>query len=223
MTISNVSFRYEPSSPYVLRDVSLDLAVGEQVLIVGPSGVGKSTLASLLLRLLSPDGGHIAFDGADFATVTEESVRRTCGAATQHAHLFTGTILENVKLARPDATDPEVRSALEDARLTAWVDALPLGWDTQVGEHGSAVSGGQRRRIALARACVAGFPFLIADEPTEGLDDPTARALMETLFSQSSGRALVLITHRPDLCPPGIPTFELVGGALSPIPSLLTA
>lgn len=223
ITISNVSYRYGSSSPDVLRNVSLEMMVGEQVVIVGPSGAGKSTLAALLLRFMSPANGNIAINGLDLSVLSEETIRRTCGAAGQQAHLFAGTVLENVKLARPDASDLEVREALEQARLADWVDALPRGWDTQVGERGSAVSGGQQRRIALARALLAGFPILIADEPTEGLDEWTARALMETLFSQSSARALIVITHRPDLCPSEVPTYDLVGGVLSRRSALATA
>ena len=223
ITISNLSYRYEPSSPYVLWDLSLDLAVGGQAMIVGPSGAGKSTLASLLLRFRSPSGGYVAVNGVDISTLNEECVRRTIGAAGQHAHLFTGSILENVKLARPEASDLDIRTALERARLDAWVDELPNGWDTQVGEHGNAVSGGQQRRIALARAFLAAFPILIADEPTEGLDELTARDVMQTLFSQSSANALLVITHRPDLCPPSVPAYELVGGSLQRRPSLVTA
>ena len=214
LTVANVSFRYPTSSKSVLHDLSLDVSTGDQIVIVGRSGAGKSTLASLLLRFLSPTDGSIAINGLDLADLSEHSVRTTCGAATQHAHLFTGTILENIRLARPEADDTQVRIAVERAHLAAWIDALPAGWNTQVGERGSTVSGGQRRRIALARALLAGFPILIADEPTEGLDGWTARGVMDTLFTESSDKALIVITHRPDLCPPGAAMFELVDGAL---------
>lgn len=214
LTVSNVSFRYATDSTWVLRDLSLEVSTGDQIVIVGRSGAGKSTLASLLLRFLSPTDGSIAINGLDLADLSERSVRKACGAATQHAHLFTGTVLENIHLARPEADDDQVRVTVERAQLAAWIDSLPAGWNTQVGERGSTVSGGQRRRIALARALLAGFPILIADEPTEGLDGWTARGVMDTLFAQSSDKALIVITHRPDLCPPEVPIFELVDGTL---------
>jgi ATP-binding cassette subfamily C protein CydCD len=217
LAVSDVSFRYADSLPYVLDRVSLDLAVSERVIIVGRSGAGKTTLASLLLRFLSPCSGAIALDGTDLARLDEDAVRRFLGAATQQVHLFAGTIRDNVMLARPGASDDELRAAIEGAQLAEWMDGLPAGWRTEVGELGVAVSGGQRRRIGLARALLAGFPFLIADEPCEGLDTPTARAVMDTLFSSTEERGLIVITHRPDLCPPADRIYSLAGGQLTSV------
>jgi thiol reductant ABC exporter CydC subunit len=215
LTVSAVSFRYADSSPAVLDGISFTLDRGERIIITGASGAGKSTLAALLLRFLAPSLGAIRLDGKDLADLEETAVRRNLGAATQHAYLFAGTIRDNIRLARPDASDHELRAVLEDARLAPWIEGLPDGLETQVGECGVAVSGGQRRRIALARALLAGFPFLIADEPTEGLDTPTAREVMETLFASTAARGLVVITHRLDLCPPANMVYELAGGRLT--------
>jgi len=213
--VRDVTFRYGVAEPWVLHGVSFGVSIGERILIVGSSGAGKSTLASLLLRFLCPTRGSIELAGVDIQNVTEPSLRTAIGAATQDAHLFAGTIRDNILLARPEATDNELRAAVVDAQLAEWVDGLPEGWNTQVGERGVAVSGGQRRRIALARALLAGFPFLIADEPTEGLDEATAREVMAALFSTTDRRGLIVITHRPDLCPPADAVYTLSNGELT--------
>jgi thiol reductant ABC exporter CydC subunit len=217
LRVSGVSFRYADSSPPVLESVSLDLSVGERVLIVGHSGAGKTTLADLLLRFLSPHSGSVALDANDLAGLDEKAVRRNIGATTQDVHLFAGTIRDNILLARPDAAADDLRTAAESAGLADWIDCLPARWDTDVGELGRAVSGGQQRRIALARAILADFPFLIADEPTEGLDTPTAREVMNALFSAAARRGLIVITHCPDLCPRADRAYRLAGARLTPV------
>jgi thiol reductant ABC exporter CydC subunit len=219
LRVSDVSFRYGDALPRVLDGVSFDLAVGERVVIVGRSGAGKTTLAALLLRFLSPESGTVTLDARDLASLSEKVVRRNIGAATQDAHLFAGTIRDNVRLARPASADNDLRTVAECAGLADWVDSLPTQWDTEVGELGRAVSGGQQRRIALARALLADFPFLIADEPTEGLDTPTAREVMATLFAAAARRGLIVITHRLDLCPPADRVYRLAGGRLTPMPT----
>lgn len=218
LDVVGVSFRYRDRTPYVLDAVSLDVRVGEAVVIVGRSGAGKTTLANLLLRFSSPESGSIRFDDVDLAFLSEHDVRQQICAATQDAHLFAGTIRQNILLARPESSDEAIRTAAEGAQLTEWIDTLPAGWETDVGDLGGEVSGGQRRRIALARALLTCCPFLVADEPTEGLDTPTARAVMNTLFSAAGERGLVLITHRLDLCPRADRVYRLAEGRLTPLP-----
>ncbi|MEY9870768.1 ATP-binding cassette subfamily C protein CydCD [Streptacidiphilus sp. MAP12-33] len=179
-----------------LRGVCLDLTPGRRVAVVGPSGSGKTTLAHALLRFLDPSSGAITLAGTDTRTLAGDDVRRAVGLCAQDAHVFDSSLRENLRLARPGATDAELFTALTAARLADFVRALPDGLDTMVGEHGASLSGGQRQRLALARALLADFPVLVLDEPAEHLDLPTADALTADLLAATRGRATVLITHR---------------------------
>ncbi|MDL4816745.1 thiol reductant ABC exporter subunit CydC [Actinomadura opuntiae] len=196
LRIEDLRARWTPTAPYALDGVSLDLAPGRRCAIVGPSGSGKTTLTSVLLRFLEPASGSASLNGVDLRALTGDDVRTVIGLCAQDAHLFDSTIEENVRLARPTATDEEIRDALRRARLLDWVDALPRGLATRVGEHGARVSGGQRQRIALARALLAGFPILLLDEPAEHLDTATADELTADLLSATEGRMTLLVTHR---------------------------
>jgi ATP-binding cassette subfamily C protein CydCD len=185
----------------VLRGVDLDVPAGQRVAIVGRSGAGKSTLAAVLLRFLDPAHGSVRVVGADprgtdTAAMEGDAVRRLIGLCAQDAYVFDSTVGANVRLARPDADDAQVRAALDRARLWDWVAGLPHGLDTPVGEHGVRLSGGQRQRLALARTLLADFPVVILDEPTEHLDEPTAAALTADLLTATAGRTVLLITHR---------------------------
>ena len=214
LSVSSIAYRYEVGPP-VLEDISIEVGAGERVIISGRSGAGKSTLASLLLRFATPSSGSIVVSGIEFNSLSDEAVRSGIGALTQDAHLFAGSIRGNIMLAKPDASDAELREVLGRVHLEEWIDSLPLGWSTEVGELGGEVSGGQRRRIALV--LLAGFRFLIADEPTEGLDTPTAQAIMGTLFDGVGDTSLIVITHRVDLCPPADAYFEMTDGRLFPV------
>ncbi|WP_194922475.1 thiol reductant ABC exporter subunit CydD [Catenulispora pinisilvae] len=178
-----------------LQHLDLDLAPGRKVAVVGPSGSGKTTLISALLRLVDPaDPASITLGGVPTTALRSEDVRRVVGLCAQDAHVFDSTLRENLRLARPDATDAELGSVLRQARLADWVGTLPRGLDTFVGEHGARLSGGQHRRLVLARALLAGFPVLLLDEPTEHLDPATADALLCDLLALP--QTTLLVTHR---------------------------
>jgi thiol reductant ABC exporter CydC subunit len=181
--------------PWVLDGAELRLAPGERVALVGPSGVGKTTIAELLVRFRDPQDGAVLLDGVDARALTQESLRRAVVLAAQDAHLFTSSVRENVRVARPEAEDDELRDALARVGLALWLDELPEGLDTLVGEEGASVSGGQRRRIALARALLADGRFLVLDEPTAHLDAEGARALLTDVFDATPGRGVLVITH----------------------------
>ena len=197
LRLENVTAGWEPSRT-ALRNVDLTLVPGSRIALVGPSGSGKSTLAALLVRFLDPRSGRVTLDGIDVRTLAPDRVRQIVGYLSEDAYLFDTTIGENLRLAAREASMDELRAALGAARLLDWVDSLPHGLDTLVGEHGLALSGGQRRRLALARALLAGTPVLILDEPTEHLDNETAAALTRDLLAAARDRTVLLITHRTD-------------------------
>ncbi len=187
------------SARTVLRDVDLTLLPGARVALVGPSGSGKSTVAELLVRFLDPTAGRVTLNGIDLRHLDSGQVRRIVGYLPEDAYLFDSTIAANLRIGRPGATDEQLRDALAQARVLEWVDNLPEGLETLVGENGAAVSGGQRRRLALARALLADFEVLILDEPTEHLDEESAIALTRDLLHAAGGRTVLLITHRTDI------------------------
>ncbi|MFH9496040.1 thiol reductant ABC exporter subunit CydD [Streptomyces globisporus] len=191
-----LSARYPGAGHDALTSLDLTLTPGRRIAVVGPSGSGKTTLAQVLLRFLDASSGTYRLGGVETSALESDTVRRSVGLCAQDAHVFDSTIRENLRLARPGATDDDLRDALSRARLLDWVRALPEGLDTAVGEHGARLSGGQRQRLALARALLADFPVLVLDEPAEHLDLPTADALTADLLAATRGRATVLITHR---------------------------
>ncbi len=178
----------------VLRGVSLDLPAGARLGVVGPSGCGKSTLAALLLRFLDPSRGAVRMDGTDLRAAALSDVRGQVGLVDDDPHVFSSTLLENVRLAQPRATTAEVERALRRAHLGGWLDGLPDGLDTVLGDGHAAVSGGERARLALARALLADRPVLVLDEPTAHLDTGTAAAVADALLGLRD-RTLVWITH----------------------------
>ena len=213
LRIRGLRARYRTDGPDILDGVDLELPAGGRALITGPSGSGKSTLAAVLLRFLDPSSGTVELRGADGAadltTLSGDDVRRVVGLCAQAVHVFDTTIAENIRLARPGATETELRTALRAARLDDWVDSLPDGLDTPVGEHGARLSGGQRQRLGLARAMLADWPVIIFDEPTEHLDEPTAAALTNDLLAAAAGRTAIFISHRPELMAAIAPTATL--------------
>lgn len=191
-----LSARYPGAGHDALSSLDLTLTRGRRIAVVGPSGSGKTTLAQVLLRFLDASSGTYTLGGVEASALESDTVRRSVGLCAQDAHVFDSTIRENLRPARPGATDAELRDALSRARLLDWALALPEGLDTPVGEHGARLSGGQRQRLALARALLADFPVLVLDEPAEHLDLPTADALTADLLDATRGCATVLITHR---------------------------
>ena len=193
VTIRGLAVRWTADGPDLLRGLDLDLPAGSRIVLTGPSGSGKTTLAMVLLRFLNPAAGQVLLGGTDITTLTGDQVRSLIGLCAQDAHVFDSTLRANLKLAKPDARDEELLEALRRARLT------DLALDTLVGEHGAKLSGGQRQRLALARVLLADFPVVIFDEPTEHLDEATAEALTHDLLTETSGKTVLLITHRPVL------------------------
>ncbi|HTT90237.1 MAG TPA: thiol reductant ABC exporter subunit CydC [Acidimicrobiales bacterium] len=195
ISLTGVRARYGPERRWALDGVDLDLWPGRRVGVVGPSGAGKSTLAAVLLRFL-PYEGSVTLDGTELDRLSGEDVRRVVGLAAQDAHIFDTTLRENLLLANRQASPEAVASAVERAQLLDWVEALPAGLDTSVGEHGARMSGGQRQRVGVARTFLAGFPVLVLDEPDEHLDAATAEALTLDLVDATRGQTTVMITHR---------------------------
>jgi thiol reductant ABC exporter CydC subunit len=194
--VRGLQARYGPDAPWALDDVDLALAPGRKIAVVGPSGAGKTTLACVLLRFLPYEQGSVTVDGVELSMLAGDDVRRVIGLVEQDAHIFDTSLRENLLLARRTASDGELRDVLDRTRLVTWVDELPVGLETEVGEHGARVSGGQRQRIAIARVLLADFPVLVLDEPGEHLDVETADAFTADLVAAADGRAVLVITHR---------------------------
>ena len=196
--LEDVRVRYASGERPALDGVSLRLEPGRRVALLGPSGSGKTTVANLLLRFIDPEAGRVTLGGRDLREYRQEDVRRAIAVAGQDSHLFSTTIRENVRLARPEATDDEIEGALRRARILDWVRSLPDGWNTLVGEEGRELSGGQRQRLVVARALLVNAPVLVLDEPTAHLDAPTAERLIDDVLDAAADRTVLLITHRPE-------------------------
>jgi thiol reductant ABC exporter CydC subunit len=194
--VSGARVRYEPDGPWILDGIDVRLERGRRIAVVGPSGSGKTTLAHVFVRFCNLTSGRATLDGHDLREYATGDVRRAVLLASEEAYLFATTIRDNLRLGKPDATAAELTDALQRAGLGPWIESLPDGPDTRVGENGALVSGGQRRRIALARALLVDAPFLILDEPTADLDDPTAAAFIDRLLAATPDTGLLVITHR---------------------------
>jgi ATP-binding cassette subfamily B protein/subfamily B ATP-binding cassette protein MsbA len=195
LAFEHVTFAYGAGEP-ALRDVSLDVRPGEVVAIVGASGAGKTTLASLVVRFYDPQAGRITLDGYDLRALTLRSLRENVALVLQDPIVFGATIRENIAYGRPAATAEEVERAARAANAHEFIAALPEGYATVVGERGVTLSGGQRQRVAIARAFVKDAPVLILDEPTSALDAENERAILEALARLMKGRTTLIIAHR---------------------------
>jgi len=191
-----VRFRWMADRQDVFDGFSLDIPAGSRGAVLGPSGAGKSTLAALALKVAAPQSGRVLLGGVDIATLTGAAVRARVAWLSQATHLFDDTIRNNLLLARPAADEAALWAALEAAQIAAFVRTLPDGLDAWVGEAGTRVSGGQGRRLALARALLSDAPILMLDEPCSGLDGETERDFMATLNDVAEGRTVILIAHR---------------------------
>ena len=182
-----------------LRDVDLTLRPGERVAIIGPSGAGKSTLLGLLLGFVTPTSGRITVDGTDLADLDPDQWRRHLAWVPQRAHLFAGSVADNITLGRPDAPAAEVDAAIRAAALDEVIAALPDGLATQLGERGHGLSSGQRQRVALARAFLRDARIVLLDEPTARLDAASEAAVLDATRKLVAGRTALLVAHRPAL------------------------
>ncbi|SDU56243.1 ATP-binding cassette, subfamily C, CydD [Jiangella alkaliphila] len=193
----NVTVRYPGRSEAALDGVSLTVAAGERVALVGPSGAGKSTLLGVLLGLVTPTSGRVLVGETDLAATDPDEWRRQLAWVPQRPHLFARTVAENIRLGRPGATDDEVVRAATLAHADEFVDRLPLGYETPLGERGAGLSAGQRQRIALARAFLRDAPLLLLDEPTAGLDAGSEAVVVEATARLMAGRTVLVVAHRP--------------------------
>ena len=201
LALQDVTFGYRADLPPVLENFSLQIEAGERIAVIGPSGAGKSTLAMLLMRQLDPDAGSVQLSGVDLRRLDPDGLRRHIGLLAQRPVLFRDTLAENLRIARPAASDGELVQALEIAGLGGFVAGLEHGLDTWIDEAGSNLSGGEARRVSLARLVLTDCPVVILDEPTTGLDSATALGLAQTLDRWLEGRTAVMITHDPELLP----------------------
>lgn len=191
----SVDFAYSDGEK-VLDDVSFVAEAGKTTAIVGPSGAGKSTLINLVPRFYDPAAGQVLVDGIDIATITKHSVRRQIAYVTQQPWLFEGSIRDNLRYARPEATDAEIEDAARLAYAHDFISALPMGYDTPLGENGANLSGGQRQRISIARALVRDAPVLLLDEATSALDNESEAAVQKALDGAMRNRTVLVIAHR---------------------------
>lgn len=190
----NVSFGYADTR--VLKDLSAHFPARSLTALIGPSGCGKTTLTRLLMRHADPQSGRITIGDVDVRAIEAETLNRLISVVFQDVHLFDDTVLNNIRMARPEASDDEVREAARKAHCLDFIDTLPLGWQTRLGETGSRLSGGERQRISIARALLKDAPIVILDEPTAALDTESERAVQQAIETLVQDRTVIVITHR---------------------------
>jgi len=218
VAFEDAALRYAPDLPRALDGVTVRVPPGGRVAVTGSSGAGKTSLVTALLRFWPLEEGTLSLAGTDVERLTQDAARAACALADQQAQMFAGTVRSNLTLGRPDAADEDVAAALRAARLDAWVAGLPEGLDTPVGADGVALSGGERRRLAVARALLAPGPVVILDEPTSGLDHGLADELMEGVLAAAGARSVLVITHRAAEAARCDATVALEAGRVVPAP-----
>ena len=212
--IEGVRFAYPGSDHPAVSDIDLEIAAGERLAIVGPSGSGKSTLFGLLMRFHDPDAGIVRLGGTDLRDLAQADLHARLGVLSQGTPILAGTLRDNLLLGSPEADAAALARALRIAGLERMVDELPQGLDTWLGEAGVAVSGGEGRRVALARVILRDAPILLLDEPTEGLDAETERSVLVALEEVMAGKTVVMITHRPAVAEAMQRVVRIEGGRL---------
>lgn len=196
LQVLHATLQYPGRDKPVFRDVSFRINAGQRVAIVGASGSGKTSLAHAIAGVRPLREGSIDLNGTELTSLRQEDITRVIGLVDEDSYVFHGTLRDNMRLAKPDVSDDELNAVANRVGLTGWVDELPLGWSTEVGEGGVQLSGGQRRRFVLARMLLADPQVLIVDEPTAGLDGETADLVMDDLLDATNDRTVVVITHR---------------------------
>ena len=192
----DVSFKYKEEHDYVLKNIFLDVHAGEYIALVGSSGVGKTTLCSLIPRFYDINGGCILLDGIDLRDISLSSLRRNIGVVQQDVYLFAGTVADNIRYGKLDATDDEIIAAAKKANAHDFILSLPNGYDTDIGQRGVKLSGGQKQRLSIARVFIKDPPILIFDEATSSLDNESERAVQESLEKLANNRTTLVIAHR---------------------------
>lgn len=193
---NDVTFGYEKTQTPVLKDVNFKVKAGETIALVGPSGAGKTTISALIPRFYDVDQGSIMIDGVDIRDFTKQSLRHQIGTVQQDVFLFTGTLRENIAYGKLGATDEEIKQAAQQAHMVDFINELPEGYDTQVGERGFKLSGGQKQRIAIARMFLKNPPILVLDEATSALDTETEMIIQKALNDLAKNRTTLVIAHR---------------------------
>jgi ABC-type multidrug transport system fused ATPase/permease subunit len=192
---AHVGFGYRPDTP-VLQGIDATVEAGRTLALVGPTGAGKSTLVSLVPRFHDPQTGAVLIDGMDVRQITLDALRRNISMVLQDVFLFNGTVRENIRFGRPDADDAKIEAAAKVANAHEFIEQLPFGYDTEIGERGVKLSGGQKQRLSIARAVLKDAPILILDEATSAVDTETEALIQQALARLMRGRTCLVIAHR---------------------------
>ncbi len=196
VVLQDVSFKYTEKQAFVVQNLSLEIQAGEYIALVGSSGVGKTTLCSLIPRFYDVNAGKILFDGQDIRAVTLRSLRRNIGIVQQDAYLFAGTVADNIRYGKLDASRQEIIDAAKQAHAHDFIMALPDGYDTDIGQRGVKLSGGQKQRLSIARVFLKDPPLIIFDEATSALDNASEKAVQDSLEKLANNRTMLVIAHR---------------------------